>query len=305
VFGYVRDRLVVARDLLTESGSLFVQIGDENVHLVRCVLDEVFGSECVISLIAFKKTSAVGSFGGGKNVIPGTCDYVAWYCKDKDRVKYRQLFREKDLEGAGGEAYRSIEMPNGERRPSTPDEMRTGVSEGLFFRPRPITSITVREARTTVFPVELGGRTFLPGGNRGWSTNKSGMENLKVACRLMFSGNSLAFVRYLEDFPVFPVTNLWSDTQSGSSMEKIYAVQTNTKVIERCIFMTTDPGDLIFDPTCGSGTTAYVAEQWGRRWITCDTSRVALALARTRLMARRGLGIAGAHGFKEGISPFP
>lgn len=284
---YLRDRLGAARDLLTESGSIFVQIGDENVHLVRSLMDEVFGSENEISQIPFKKTSAVGSFAGGTNELPGTCDYIVWYCKNKDVLKYRQLFIDKDLEGAGGEAYRWVEMPDGSRRTATQDETRTGSTKGRFFRPGPITSITVREAKTTVFPVELGGKSYLPGGTRGWSTNKSGMEHLRHANRLIATGNSLAFVRYLDDFPVFPVTNLWSDTQSGSSMEKVYVVQTNLKVIERCILMTTDPGDLVLDPTCGSGTTAYVAEQWGRRWITIDTSRVALALARTRLMAAR------------------
>jgi adenine-specific DNA-methyltransferase len=283
---YLRDRLIIARDLLTESGSVFLQIGDENVHLVRSLLDEVFGSENFVSQITFKKTSAVGSFSGGTTVLAGTSDFVLWYARGIDHVKYRQLYLDKDLGGAGGGAYRSIQLPSGETRPASPQERTSGVSDGRFFRASPMTSDMVRENRTTVFPVELDGMTFLPG-NKGWKTNQEGMERLKAAHRLMASGRSLAYVRYLDDFPAFPLTNLWSDTQSGSSMDKVYVVQTNTKVIERCLLMTTDPGDLVLDPTCGSGTTAFVSEQWGRRWITIDTSRVALALARTRLMSSR------------------
>lgn len=281
---YLRERLIVARELLTTSGSIFVQIGDENVHLVRSLLDEVFGPENFVSLIPFKKTSAVGSFAGGTTVLAGTCDYIVWFAKNADQIKYRQLYRSKDLEGDGGGAYRSIEEPDGTRRPATPQERRTGQSSGRFFRPSPMTSDMVRENQTTVFPVHLDGQVLYPG-NKGWKTNREGMDRLLHARRLMVSGTSLAYVRYLDDFPAFPLTNLWSDTQSGSGMEKIYVVQTNTKVVERCLLMTTDPGDLVLDPTCGSGTTAFVAEQWGRRWITIDTSRVALALARTRLMA--------------------
>jgi len=283
---YMRDRLAAAQELLAESGSVFVQIGDENVHLVRSLLDEVFGSENFISLVAFKKTSAVGSFAGGTVVLPGTTDYVLWYAKDRGQVKYRQLYRQKELEGPGGGAYRLVEEPDGTRRPATKEERESGISTGRFLRPSPMTSDMVREAQTTVFPVELHGRTFTPG-TKGWKTNKIGMEQLRRAERLMSTGSSLAYVRYLDDFPAFPLTNLWSDTQSGSGMEKVYVVQTNTKVVERCLLMATDPGDLVIDPTCGSGTTAYVAEQWGRRWITVDTSRVALALARTRLMTGR------------------
>jgi adenine-specific DNA-methyltransferase len=285
---YLRDRLTAARELLTASGSVFVQIGDENVHLVRSLLDETFGADNSCGLITFKKTSAVGSFAGGTNVLPATADYILWYARDRAAVKYRPIFLQKDTTGAGGEAYRTVETLDGTRRPATSAELDAGRSpEGRLMRAGPITSITVREAATTVFPVEFEGRVFLPSGTRGWSTNKDGMRRLALARRLMATGGSLAFARYLEDFPVFPLTNLWNDTQSGSAMEKIYAVQTNTKVVDRCLLMTTDPGDLVLDPTCGSGTTAYVAEQWGRRWITVDTSRVALALARSRLMAAK------------------
>ena len=283
---YLRDRLMVARELLTESGSCFVQIGDENVHLVRSVMDEVFGSENFVSLITFKKTSAVGSFAGGTNVVPSTCDYLLWYAKNLDQVKYRQLFRGKAVGVAGAAAYGSVEEQAGARRAATRAEKESGEAVGRFFRPSPLTSETVREAATTVFEVEIEGRTFLPG-KGGWKTNTQGMARLRLADRLIGKGQSLNYVRYLDDFPAFPVTNLWEDTQSGSGMDKVYVVQTNQKVIERCLLMTTDPGDLVLDPTCGSGTTAVVAEKHGRRWITTDTSRVALALARQRLMAAR------------------
>lgn len=283
---YLRDRLTVARELLTESGSCFLQIGDENVHLVRSLMDEVFGSENFVSLITFKKTSAVGSFSGGTTALAGTCDYLIWYAKSRDLLKYRQLYLEKDVDGSGGAAYRTVEEPDGRRRPLSKTERTSGVVNGRILRASPMTSDMVREAATTVFPVELDGKTFDPG-TKGWKTNRSGMERLRHANRLMASGSSLAYVRYIDDFPAFPITNLWNDTQSGSAMEKTYVVQTNQKVIERCMLMTTDPGDLVLDPTCGSGTTAVVAEQWGRRWITTDTSRVATALTRTRLMSAK------------------
>ncbi len=284
---YLRDRFTVARDLLTESGSIFVQIGDENVHRVRCVLDEVFGDENFVSLITFKKTSGAGSFAGGTNVLAATNDYLLWYARDIERVKYRQLHRDKALGGPGTSGYTFVEEPDGSRRRATPEELATGVVDGRLFGASPTTSQTVREAQTTVFPIEIEGHTFLPG-KGGWKSNRAGMERLKLANRLTGFGNSLRYVRYLDDFPAFPFTNLWDDTTTaGFGDPKIFVVQTNTKVIERCLLMTTDPGDLVLDPTCGSGTTAYVAEQWGRRWITIDTSRVALALARTRLMSAK------------------
>lgn len=284
---YLRDRLLAARDLLTDTGSVFVQIGDENVHLVRSLMDEVFGSDNFVAQVPFKKTSAVGSFSGGTTTLASTCDYVVWFAKDADHVRYRQLYRSKSPDGAGAGAYRTVEEPSGRLRPATQEE-RDGAVEpiGRLLRASPLTSDMVRAGRTTVFPVEVDGKTFTPG-NKGWKTNTSGMARLKVAGRLIASASALSYVRYLDDFPAFPLTNLWDDTQSGSAMDKLYVVQTNTKVIERCMLMCTDPGDLVLDPTCGSGTTAFVAEQWGRRWITIDTSRVALALARQRLMGAR------------------
>ncbi|HEY3670025.1 MAG TPA: site-specific DNA-methyltransferase [Acidimicrobiia bacterium] len=281
--GYLRDRLTVARELLTESGSVFVQIGDENVHLVRNVLDEVFGSENFVSLITFKKTSGAGSFAGGTNVLAATNDFLLWYARDAAHVKYRQLFRGKEVGGLGGEQYSWVEDPDGSRRRFSDDE----APSGAVFRPAPLTSQTVRPAQTTVFEVEVGGTTYVPG-KGGWKTNRDGMRRLALANRLIGLGKTLQYVRYLDDFPAFPINNLWEDTvTSGFGEPKLYVVQTNAKVVERCLLMATDPGDLVLDPTCGSGTTAYVAEQWGRRWITIDTSRVSLALARTRLMAAK------------------
>jgi adenine-specific DNA-methyltransferase len=282
---YLRDRLTVARELLTESGSVFVQIGDENVHLVRSVMDEVFGSENFCSLITFKKTSGAGSFSGGTNVLAAVSDYLVWYCRSIEHIKYRPLFRGKEAGGQGGGQYTWYEDRSGVRRTISNESNLTATDR--IFRPTALTSQTTRSGQTTVFPVKFEGKTFVPG-KGGWKTNQQGMGQLKAANRLIALGNTLCYVRYLEDFPAFSFTNLWEDTvTSGFGDPKVYVVQTHSKVIERCLLMTTDPGDLVLDPTCGSGTTAYVAEQWGRRWITIDTSRVALALARTRLMAAR------------------
>jgi adenine-specific DNA-methyltransferase len=282
---YMRDRLATARDLLTESGSIFVQIGDENVHLVHSLLDEVFGSENFCGLIAFKKTSGAGSFAGGTDLLAAVSDYIVWYCRNREAVKYRTLYRVKEAGGQGGGQYTWFEDDLGNRQSISAS--RTPKPTDRIFRPQALTSQTTRIGQTTVFPVEFNGKEFVPG-KGGWKTNKAGMEKLKAAKRLIALGNTLEYVRYLDDFPAFAYTNVWEDTvTSGFGDPKVYVVQTNSRVIERCVLMTTDPGDLVLDPTCGSGTTAYVAEQWGRRWITIDTSRVALALARTRLMAAR------------------
>ena len=284
---YLRDRLVVARELLTETGSIFVQIGDENVHLVRSVMDEVFAGENACGFVTFKKTSGAGSFSGGTTLLPAITDYLLWYAKSKEHVKYRQVYREKVVGGIGGEQYTWIETARGERRRLAGDEDSTKMKDVRVFRGDNLTSQTVREAQTTVFDVKVDGDVYRPG-TGGWKTNQIGMGRLLSARRLIPLGNTLSYVRYFDDFPLFPMTNIWDDTvTSGFGDSKTYVVQTNSKVIERCLLMTTDPGDLVLDPTCGSGTTAYVAEQWGRRWITCDTSRVALALARTRLMAAK------------------
>ncbi|OLT40545.1 DNA methylase [Saccharomonospora sp. CUA-673] len=284
---YLRDRLHVARELLTESGSCFVQIGDENVHLVRSILDEVFGSENFCSIISFKTTSGAGSFAGGTNVLPAVNNFVLWYARDLQLVKYRTLYQEKSFSEAGT-AYTSVEDHDGTRRRMTPEE-QSGQKpvQGRVFRRDQTTSQTTRIGQTTVFPVTIPEGTFQPS-KGGWKTNQVGMEKLRMANRLTGAKNTLYYIRYFDDFPVTSYTNFWDDTTTaGFGDPKIYVVQTNTKVIERCMLMCTDPGDLVIDPTCGSGTTSYVAEQWGRRWITIDTSRVALALARQRVMSAK------------------
>jgi adenine-specific DNA-methyltransferase len=282
---YLRDRLVVARDLLTESGSVFVQIGDENVHLVRGLLDEVFGSENFVSLISFRTTSGAGSFAGGTKVLPSVNDFIVWYARDLPSVKYRQLFRAKELGGAGAGQYTWAEDEEGQRR--SLGSLSQGTDSDRIFQPTAMTSQTTRVGQTTIFPIEVDGVVYNPV-KGGWKTNRAGIKRLVDARRLMGIGRTLRYVRFLDDFPAFPYTNSWEDTvTSGFSDPKTYVVQTHTRVIERCMLMTTDPGDLVLDPTCGSGTTAYVAEHWGRRWITIDTSRVALALARQRLMGAK------------------
>ncbi|MDI6104375.1 site-specific DNA-methyltransferase [Actinoplanes sp. NEAU-A12] len=275
---YLRDRLVIARDLLTESGSVFIQIGDENVHLVRCLLDEVFGPENFVSLITFRKTTAATA-----EFLGGVVDYVIWYAKDKSKLKYRQLYAAKTIAGQGGGQYTRVELPDGRRVSAR----AAGEEVGRPFRIDNLTSPRVREARTGYYPVELDGRDYLPGAGE-WKTHRDGMERLKLARRLLPAGNTLCYVRFIDDFPAFPYSNFWEDTvTSGFADPKVYVVQTNTKVVERCMLMCTDPGDLVLDPTCGSGTTAYVGEQWGRRWVTIDTSRVAITLARQRLIGAK------------------
>jgi adenine-specific DNA-methyltransferase len=276
---YLRDRFVVSRELLTETGSIFVQIGDENVHLVRSLLDEIFGVENFISQIAFTKTSSAST-----ELLAGTCDYILWFAKDKPSVKYRQLYLDKFVGGAGGSTYGRVELPDGSRMTAS-DATKKFEGEypdgSLMYALGDMTS----QRPPGSFPVTFEGKTYTPGTNF-WKTGESGFRNLINAGRIESTSNRIGYVRYFDDFPAFPISNIWNDTAS-SFAERWYVVQTTPKVVARCLLMTTDPGDLVLDPTCGSGTTAFVAEQWGRRWITCDTSRVALALARTRLMSAR------------------
>lgn len=281
---YLRDRLLVARELLTESGSCFVQIGDENVHLVRSLMDEVFGSENFVSQIIFKKTS-----GATSRFLPPTADHLIWFARDVDRLKYHPPLRSRAGIADADSSYAHCEESNGTRRRLTKEELLGAepLPDGArAFRYQILTSPRVRSARTGYFPVEVDGKEFLPSTGE-WKTHRLGMEQLIRAGRVAVTGRTLSYVRYLDDFPATIVSNLWDDTQSGSGMDKIYVVQSSTKVIQRCMLMCTDPGDLVLDPTCGSGTTAFVAEQWGRRWITVDTSRVALALARQRIMGAK------------------
>jgi adenine-specific DNA-methyltransferase len=285
---YLRDRLVVARDLLTDSGSVFVQIGDENVHLVRALLDEVFGSENFVVAIVAQKTTGAGSPGELK-VLPGVADYILWYAKRNESLKYRQLWREKVAGAAGGSLYTQVEERDGARRPLSKEERRGGelpAGARIFGVDNLISSSGVDKTR---YPVVVNNKEYRP--NPGvWKTSEAGMKNLLAAGRVYAgSGKNLGYIRYLDDFPAFPFSNIWTDAvgQNQFGGDKIYVVQTANKLVERCMLMCTDPGDLVLDPTCGSGTTAFVAEQWGRRWITIDTSRVALALARQRIMGAK------------------
>ena len=273
---YLRDRLTVARDLLTESGSIFVQIGDENLHRVRAVMDELFGERNSVALITAAKTSSATS-----EYLAGVSDYVLFYAKDSSALKYRALFHPKEVGGEGASQYKLVgEKGTGEVRRLSKQELSSDVTaiQQHIFAPDNLTS----QRPPGDFPVQCNGRDFRPGKGY-WKTHPEGFVRLAKAERLLPIGNTLMYRRYLFDFPVYPISNLWRDVlMTGFSEEKVYVVQSSSKIVERCILMTTDPGDLVLDPTCGSGTTAYVAEQWGRRWITIDTSRVALALARAR-----------------------
>ena len=277
---YLRDRLVVTRDLLTETGSVFVQIGDENVHLVRNVMDEVFGSGNFCQLIPFrKKLMPLGA-----TLLEGMYDYLLWYGKNIEHIKFRHLF--KPSEPKYSSRWTSVEDETGTRRRLSNQE-----SKNLSLLPegsrvyRLVSQRAPSFSEASVYNFTFKGHVYSPPKGGCWVSTKDKMEKLARANRLESEGDSLSYVYFHDDFPLSKINNLWADT--SPAQDKGYVVQTSTGVIERCILMTTDPGDLVFDPTCGSGTTAYVAEQWGRRWITCDTSRVALALARTRLMAAK------------------
>ncbi len=284
---YLRDRLAAARDMLTESGSVFVQIGDENAHIVRSLLDEVFGASNFVAQIAFAKTS-----GATDQFLSRVNDYLIWYARDIESIKYRPLYLTKEVGGVGGGEYRFVELPDARRMPAS-----DAAALGLTGRPYRYDNLTSQsmgrqkgEGAASWFPVEIDGKSFTPPMQSRWKTNEAGMERLLAANRVHARKNSLAYVRYIDDFPAAALNTIWQDTAiAGRPGDKIYVVQTSPKVVERCILMTTDPGDLIIDPTCGSATTAFVAEKWGRRWITMDTSRVALALARQRIMAAQFL----------------
>ncbi len=278
---YLRDRLLVARELLTESGSCFVQISDENVHLVRCLMDEVFGSGNFCSLISFQTTG-----GQASKLLSQPCDFIIWYCKNIDNVKYRQIYWPKVTKTDVGR-YRFIQSPNGDiSRELTREELDNPsiVPENWkFFVHDNISSQGLSNDSSS--PFSWQGKKYNLPANSHWKTTPKGLERLSSKNRLMAIGSTLRFKRFLDDFPVSPIGAVWDDTAtSGFGRKKEYVVETNTKVIGRCMLLCTDPGDLVLDPTCGSGTTAYVAEQWGRRWITLDTSRIALNIAKTRLM---------------------
>jgi adenine-specific DNA-methyltransferase len=272
---YLRDRLTVMRDLLTKSGSIFVQIGDENIHRVRALLDEVFGDINFVSQISVIKTS-----GQAAQTLPGSCDYILWYAREAEFLKYRPLLKEKDISTASGETFRLTRGQDGvvRRLPGSETALAESAYRSVIFtKPSP----------GSKFEYQFQGKTYTSGG-RWWGTTVEGLDRIGKAGRVAVSGNSIGFLRAWADYPAATLDNVWTDTGTGGFLEaKIYVVQTLEKVIRRCLLLATDPGDLVLDPTCGSGTTATVAEQWGRRWITIDTSRVALALARARIMGAR------------------
>lgn len=275
---YLRDRLLLIRDLLSESGSVFVQISDKNLHHVRELCDEVFGSENFIALIPFrKKTMPLGS-----TFLERMHDYIVWYGKDINNTKYHQLYENQDVQGDVHWGW--VELPNGERRKMTSQELNNHKllpENSRIFRLVPLWPVTF--SANSVYEVEFKGKKYTPPEGQCWVTNPEGMKRLIDADRIMPEGEgNLRYIYYLDDYPLKKTTCLWDDTVGARDQK--YVVQTATKVIQRCITMTTDPGDLVLDITCGGGTTAFVAEQWGRRWITCDTSRVAIALAKQRLM---------------------
>jgi adenine-specific DNA-methyltransferase len=271
---YLRDRLVLARDLLHESGSVFVQIGDENVHRVRSIMEELFGeSNCVASIVV-EKTS-----GASMRTLDQVADHVLWFAKKLDAVKYRASLAEKSIDEFAYE-YKLIRLPGGYT--DLNKKYKPGQSSENVFAVKPLTSQT--NASTTVYDYEFRGTKY-KSGVRQWTTPIENMQRIEKAGRVEERAASIGFVRFFDDYKAAPRSNIWTDTGTGSFTEaKLYVVQTGAKIVERCLLMTTDPGDLVLDPTCGSGTTAFVAEKWGRRWITCDTSRVAITLAKQRLM---------------------
>ena len=274
---YLRNRLYLVRELLKDEGSVFVQISDENVHLVRCLLDEVFGAENFVTMIKFRKAG-----NSPANLIGSTTDYLVWYAKDKKRVKYHQLYIKRRAGDPSLDMYRYVELDDGSMRKATDEEMN---SEEFLLTHRNVRYTTLfsigTRSNSTEF-VEFEGKKFYPPAGKYWKVNPESIKRLIEIGRVSCSGKTLRYKRYLNDCPVMQLGDLWDDTHGASDMK--YVVQTSTKVIQRCILMTSDPADLVLDITCGSGTTAYVAEQWGRRWITCDTSRIAIAIARQRLL---------------------
>ena len=278
---YLRDRLQMAHDLLADSGSIFVQISDENLHRVRCVMDEVFGAGNFISVIAFRKTSNLTD-----EFLPTSCDFILWYARERAHLKYHQLYVEKTYENVSTDSFGCCETAGGAWRRLSASEKDSPASlpkDWRLFGLGDLTSSHFYDSPPFKFP----GRTLTPK-SRYWSTSVEGLGRLGGSDRLAIIGDTLRYKRFFEDFPVMVLNSQWEDTGTGTQTEdRLYVVQTAQKVIARCLLMTTDPGDLVLDPTCGSGTTAYVAEQWGRRWITCDSSRVALALAKHRLMTAK------------------
>jgi adenine-specific DNA-methyltransferase len=283
---YLRDRLLLCKELLADTGSIFVQIGEENLHMVRNLMDEVFTKDCFCRVIPYVTTSYQAD-----NILGNVLNYLLWYAKNKERAqnKIRSLFRSKTVGEAESKEYKWIWTPSGEAR-AMDEEEYTGQRElpegARAWRYGPLTSQGYSETGSQ--PIEFRNKTYDCGRNQHWKTTRDGIQRLARADYLIPRSGSFSYFMFLDNFSVTPVANLWADTKWGfDAGDKAYVVQTNEKIIERCLLMTTDPGDLVLDPTCGSGTTAYVAEQWGRRWITLDVSRVALAIARQRLLTAK------------------
>ncbi|MFZ4579689.1 MAG: site-specific DNA-methyltransferase, partial [Myxococcota bacterium] len=277
---YLRDRLLVARELLTPSGSVFVQISDENLHRVRAVMDEVFGAENFVSLIAFKKTGGLDS---GK--LPTVCDYLLWYARSREDLKYHQLYVDKSALGSSLSSFKYYFDEKGDVATCRLDDGGNPVAPpgARLFQSIALTSQGASASTEQAF--EFKGRAFRVAANKHWRLTVPAIHRLAELGRIIVVGDNVRAVSYLDDFPFGFLNNTWTDTGSGSFLaQQSYVVQTVAKVVQRCILMTTDPGDLVLDPTCGSGTTATVAEHWGRRWLTCDVSRVPLALTRQRLL---------------------
>tara|TARA_Y100001968_G_scaffold326093_1_gene368499 strand:+ start:755 stop:3238 length:2484 start_codon:yes stop_codon:yes gene_type:complete len=280
---YLRDRLLLTHKLLSDDGSVFVQISDENVHLVRNILDEIFGAENYVSQISIKRASVMFA----KKLLNNAIYYVLWYAKDKTKLQYNQLYKPKTPEWFVNSAgsHSRIESPDGKTsRPLTSEErknIKKFLSENKGWRLYRLLGVNAQGTDKRE-PFEFEGKTFVPPNGTQWKYSYKGMEVLKEKNRLEIEKNSLGCKVYLKDFPVESINSLWQ--KIGAAGNKVYVVQTSDEIIKRCILMSTQPGDIVFDPTCGSGTTAYSAEQWGRRWITCDTSRIAINLAKKRLM---------------------
>ena len=275
---YLRDRLLLSKQLLAESGSVFVQISSKNLHHVLEIMSEVLGSENFVNVIGYRTTA-----GDTTALLPSMADYIVWFAKDKAHIKFHKVFVNKEIGTGTGSAYNKVEEPRGRIRTISNEEIKNPKLIPKGCRVFTMDNLVKAGFRSNaIFEFEFEGKTFHPGDKHHWKTNMEGMTRLKNAGWLIPSKNTLRYKRYFDDFPVTELGNMWTDT--GGATNKKYVVQTSPKIIQRCMMMVTDPGDLVLDPTCGGGTTAFVAEQWGRRWILCDTSRIALALTKQRLM---------------------
>ena len=279
---YLRDRLVLCRELLADSGSMFVQIGGENLHRMRGLADEVFGPVNFVATVIVQKAGSTTA-----ELLSSPVDYVLWYARSRNKVKFRRIYVNKEVGGERAAKYTSADLPDGQRIPLSLLGSSVPVDGSRVFRLDAITSQGFRQL--TSVPYDFAGRRFETGTTKNWKTSLEGMARLCRCERIEASPKTLNYVRFVTDFPVFELTNLWADIGGIQSRSdpKVYAVQTATTIIQRCMQMTIDPGDLVLDPTCGSGTTAHVAEEWGRRWITIDVSRVALAIARQRILTTK------------------